>query len=86
MASSACRSCGAPVFWLLTERGKRIPIDDEPVEDGNIVIRWDWDKGENVAHYVGKDEEIGSDEERYVSHFATCPQSKNWRKPTHERG
>ncbi len=41
-----CRSCGAPVMWTVTAKGKRMPVDR--------------DTG--------------------ISHFATCPQSKTWRK------
>lgn len=30
-----CRSCGAPIIWSLTERGKRCPYD---AQDGEIVM------------------------------------------------
>ncbi len=33
-----CRSCGAPVYWTETEKGKRMPVDREPGDDGNIVL------------------------------------------------
>lgn len=28
-----CRSCGEPVIWCLTGKGKRMPVD-EPEDDG----------------------------------------------------
>jgi hypothetical protein len=33
-----CRSCDAPMFWAETSRGKRIPLDQQPVHDGNMRI------------------------------------------------
>jgi hypothetical protein len=34
---AGCRSCGAPIRWVVTEKGKRIPLDRDPQPDGNIV-------------------------------------------------
>jgi hypothetical protein len=34
-AVSRCRSCGAAIRWATTVNGKRMPVDDEPVPDGN---------------------------------------------------
>lgn len=33
-AFSHCRSCGAPLRWLLTPKGKRMPTDATTVEPG----------------------------------------------------
>ena len=30
---NACRSCGAPVTWTVTDAGKRMPVDPEPHPD-----------------------------------------------------
>jgi len=30
---SECRSCGEPIIWCLTARGKKMPVD-EPDDDG----------------------------------------------------
>lgn len=27
--ASKCRSCGAPIEWVLTESGKRMPVDPD---------------------------------------------------------
>lgn len=68
---SACRSCGAEIIWVVAAAsGKRMPIDAEPVAGGNLVLN-----GDQVV-YVEP-----TDAARYISHFVTCPQSAEWRKP-----
>jgi hypothetical protein len=63
-----CRSCHAPVLWAKTVAGKDMPLDPAPVDNGNINLQ------AGIARYV--DPGAG----QYVSHFATCPQGKTWRK------
>lgn len=46
-----CRSCGAPILWCVTARGKKMPVD------------------------------VPADDEPTTSHFATCPNAQEWRKP-----
>lgn len=75
---TTCRSCSAEVFWVETEKGKRMPVDAEPSDAGNIVIRHD-----GIAHYLTAEDKLHpkySGEHRYTSHFATCPQKDQWRK------
>ena len=38
--SAQCGSCHAPVVWAITEKGKRMPVDAEPVEE------WPREQGE----------------------------------------
>lgn len=78
-----CSSWNARVIWTETVHGKRMPVDATPRQDGNIRLerRQERDGDTIVAHYdqptlLG---DSGS-EQRYVSHFTTCPQSKEWRK------
>ena len=82
-----CRSCGAEIFWAKTTQGKNMPIDSSPVEDGTILISVR--TGAQVAEPQSKDqvEELkkqnkanGQPHRLFKSHFATCPQSKTWRK------
>ena len=78
--SAACKSCGAPVVWTVTHNGKAMPVDADPVENGNIVLRRD---GETVvAEYPGREHPslFEAPRPRYVSHFATCPERDQWRK------
>ena len=83
--SSRCRSCGAPVIWTVTEKtGKTMPVDAQPVENGNIRLE---ERGQTTnqgttaptAIYDITDPLFG-DGARYVSHFSTCPESKEWRR------
>lgn len=74
---TACKSCQAPVTWLHTESGLRIPVDVQPVADGNIRIIGD------VAHVVGATIDLLDDTDdgtRYVSHFVSCESAAEWRK------
>lgn len=70
-----CSSCGADIFWSVTSTGKKIPIDSEPRKDGNIFI-----SNESAVYITANSPESEATTPRYVSHFATCPQSKDWRK------
>lgn len=33
-----CRSCGADIVWLKTQRGKNIPVDAEDVVDEEVEV------------------------------------------------
>lgn len=70
---SACSTCGAPIWWAVTEAGKGIPIDAEPRPDGNMVLG---DKGMRPHLPLFDDDAMP----RYVSHFATCPQADQHRR------
>ena len=61
-----CRSCDAPIIWALTERGRRIPLDAVPTT-GAILV-----PGTPPTAKFGP---------VYVSHFATCPNADQHRKP-----
>jgi hypothetical protein len=77
----SCRSCGKRITWLKTAGGKAIPVDEDPTENGNIVI--DVERCQLVAR-VFKDAEAakaaGAEEPRYISHFVTCPDAPEWRR------
>jgi hypothetical protein len=74
---SRCRSCGAPIRWAQTELGRRMPLDAEPYDGpepaGLFVLR------AGVA--VAVPPAVFDDEPRYRSHFATCPDRDDWRRP-----
>jgi hypothetical protein len=66
---SKCRSCGAEVEFVKTlAAGKLIPLDAASVEKGNIRL----EGGFAVYCRAGEGDRI--------SHFATCPQAKGWRR------
>jgi hypothetical protein len=58
---------------VVTDLGSRIPLDPEPVPDGNVVLTL---HGE--AHVLRAGEAPTGD--RYVSHFTTCPDADRWRR------
>ena len=76
---SRCRSCGAEVVWLRhAETDKLAPINVTPDPAGNVVV-----VAEN--HYVtirpGSNDNLdeASRAALRTSHFATCPQARQWR-------
>ncbi len=72
-----CRSCGAALIWAVTEQGKRMPLDAEPSEKGNILLEGD------KAVYVGKariEKVREAGKPLYLSHFATRPNAKSHQK------
>ena len=80
---ATCKSCSAPIIWAVTAKGKPMPIDTEPVRDGNVLIYRVGDTEEIRAQVVKRDpdqDEFDGLEEYHVSHFVTCPQSKGWRR------
>lgn len=70
--TSECRSCHAPIVWAKTTRGNRIPVDPDPVENGNLVFETS-DLYRRVRYVTPGD---GT----HVSHFATCPNSRAHRR------
>lgn len=67
-----CRSCGADIYWIETQAGKKHPIDAKPkkVWVNKIIVG-----AEGQEH---KDTEKWMLVDGYASHFGTCPQSKPW--------
>lgn len=68
-----CSSCKARILWGRTSKGQSMPVDAEPVGDGE----WLLERGELVHHGNGASLFITL---RYRSHFATCPQADQHRK------
>ena len=48
MKTTACRSCGAEIIFLKTEKGKLIPVDAETVTEGDELFD---SKGGHVSHF-----------------------------------
>jgi hypothetical protein len=74
-----CASCGAPIFWAATEKGKRMPIDERPRSDGNLVVTRAPDGASDLLQCRAAPEGTPS-ASRFVSHFATCPKADEHRK------
>lgn len=73
-----CTSCGAAIRWVTMVSGKRMPVDESPTVDGNVIVNT-----LGVARVLTKDERATVDAmtPRYVSHFSTCPHSREHRRP-----
>lgn len=79
---TACRSCGAPIRWAVTVNGKRMPLDEQPDPDGNLVLS-DPTPGAyapTVAFTTQNTLPLPDDPPRFTSHFATCPNADQHRR------
>lgn len=70
---NVCKSCGAPIIWVKTEKGRRMPLDLIPEEDGT----WEFNEATKIAHHVSYPQPSGTYRK---SHFATCPHAASHRK------
>ena len=73
---STCRSCGAPIRWIWTTGGKNMPCDAQE-------IHYSLGGREVFVTADGKVERgtRGGERTGYISHFATCPQADQHRRP-----
>ncbi len=72
---ASCNSCGAAIEWAESATtGKSVPIDLEPTKDGTLAVV----NGKAHAYTL---EDLALKRERRTSHFATCPDAADWRKP-----
>ena len=82
MNRTTCRACGAPIGFIKTVGGKTIPVNPEEVpywQQAGGASKIVTPNGEVVSAVLEGDPQkatgIG-----YISHFATCPQSKRFQK------
>lgn len=71
-----CKRCHATIRWLRTENGRAMPVDADPDESGNVVLR------DGYAHVLRKDEPKPANTALLMPHFATC--GKQPKEPTHD--
>jgi hypothetical protein len=73
-----CRSCRAPIFFArILASGKPVPIDPEPVADGNLVLVDPEGQCVNVLTPAEVPSYAGA---KFQTHFRTCPDAKGWRR------
>lgn len=70
MSGGTCKTCGAPILWALTASGAKMPLDER--ERVLLEVATDTDSHELV---------ITRELRGHESHFATCPQAAEHRKP-----
>lgn len=78
---TTCQSCGAAIFWAVSVNGSRMPINAEPVVDGNVLVSVSRSNPENkkcivLAHAAVKPK----DRRLFTSHFSTCPNARKHRR------
>lgn len=80
--TSPCRACHAPMMWAITDvTGKRVPLDPEPVADGNVIIVARNRKGTPIVQFLKKGQDpLDSEAARYVTHHVTCTDPESFRK------
>lgn len=75
MKTASCSTCSAPIIWAQTDHGKPMPVDAEPVANGNIELQQPNDpRDPPVAHVVKAG--WGT----HQSHFSSCPNADQHRK------
>jgi hypothetical protein len=74
----ACRTCGAPVVWATTKNDKAMPIDAQPVADGNVELAAGPTPGTVAATVLSGPSLMPGPLRK--SHFATCPDADDWRR------
>lgn len=74
----ACRSCDAAIIWATTAGGKAMPVDAEPVEDGNVELASTNGHRGPVATVLTGPSLLGGPLRK--SHFATCKDADTWRQ------
>jgi len=67
---SSCKSCQAPILWAKSFAGNSMPLDATATPGGQ------WQVDERGIAYTDKSAPLG-----HVSHFATCPDAKRFKKP-----
>ncbi len=71
---TTCKACGARIRFVRTRTGQLMPLDPEPVEDGNVRIGDD-----GRAEVLGKAARQGLTG-LYRSHFASCFAAGSFRR------
>lgn len=72
---AACLACDAPIFWIFTAAGRRMPLDKVPSGKGTV-----WIDSRGTGQNVGADNPAPTGAPLYVSHFATCPKAASFRR------
>lgn len=82
MKYGKCRGCGSSIVWIKTAGGKSMPCDPDQViyraragASGKVITP----NGEVLSADLNVEPETATGV-GYISHFATCPQAKRFRK------
>jgi hypothetical protein len=79
MSGIRCRSCGQSVIWTITTLGHRMPVNATPDPGGNLHL--DATSNPPTVAVINTDShDLDCRRNHYLSHFATCRDSGQWRK------
>ena len=67
MSTSTCSSCGAPIEWVQTEKGKSMPLDAAPGPSAWVTFKR---SGATIIKCV----------KTRVPHWGTCPNASQHKK------
>lgn len=70
--------CNEPVFWALSGL-KRMLVNAQPHPDGTMRVT-DTGGDTPVAKTLTVQQRFGMQGKLYLSHFATCPEAKRYRR------
>lgn len=73
----ACRDCGQPMRWAMTEKNRRIPLDPDPVQGGTVTVEV---KPGGVVRATVHPAGAPPTGPRYTNHFTTCPNAGRGRR------
>ena len=78
---STCQGAGCRrlILWVLTEGGKRMPVDHEPRDDGNVIVTRLPD-GTVRGRVLTGDDLPAEGRIVYVPHHRTCPDAAEFRR------
>ena len=72
-----CKSCGRPIIFALTAKGRRMPLDADPVAGGNVLVTQD---GDDLHAAVVDPVSQPVTRLLYRSHFVSCPNAAQHRR------
>lgn len=84
---SRCRSCGAPIYWIRTRSKNLMPCDEKLIpykadrKGKDFVVTEEGDVIRCRLEFDGFPTGMAR-----ISHWATCPNAKEHRKPKRQEG
>lgn len=84
MKFTTCKSCKAAIAFVRLPSGRRLPINPDPTDNGNVHITGSRNEDEPAARVISTQTGTLFDNAptttAYTSHFATCPQASQHRR------
>lgn len=75
-----CDYCDQPIIWTVTEKDARMPVDAEPSDHGNVLVRRE--RGRVIGAVIGsrskRDAMRSHDVALRTHHRLSCPRVSEW--------